>query len=210
MRFRFFGSNIRRKNAVNTAVERKKGDDLDDLEHAIEVSYEGSYELDEQSLAGKWVGRFAELGDQPPLRILCAAVLAAGIAGPDPRLLRMGLRMALAHSLATMGKAFIKDGVDRTRPSEALDRHYHMAKGRSRSHDLQSMPSGHSAGVVAVAASAITDYPQAAAPIVAASAAVLAAQLPSRNHFMTDIAAGSAIGLAAFALARWLLPADGD
>lgn len=32
-------------------LESTYGDDLDDVEHAIEVSYEGSYELDEQSLA---------------------------------------------------------------------------------------------------------------------------------------------------------------
>ena len=32
-------------------LEAAYGDDLDDVEHAIEVSYEGSYELDEQSLA---------------------------------------------------------------------------------------------------------------------------------------------------------------
>jgi len=32
-------------------LEASYGDDLDDLEHAIEVSYEGSYELNEQTLA---------------------------------------------------------------------------------------------------------------------------------------------------------------
>jgi hypothetical protein len=32
-------------------LECSYGDDLEDLEHAIEVSYEGSYELDEQTLA---------------------------------------------------------------------------------------------------------------------------------------------------------------
>ena len=32
-------------------LETAYGDDLDDVEHAIEVSYEGSYELDERTLA---------------------------------------------------------------------------------------------------------------------------------------------------------------
>jgi membrane-associated phospholipid phosphatase len=162
--------------------------------------------LDPRSAAGQAVARFAELGDQPPLRILCAAVVAAGLAGSNRRLLRTGVRMALAHSLATLTKSFVKDDVDRTRPAKALADHHRLKPGRSRDHALQSMPSGHSAGVVAVAAAVIAEYPKAALPVAAASAAVLGAQLPSRNHFLSDVAAGSAIGIAGFALARWLLP----
>lgn len=167
-----------------------------------------SVALDTNSLAGRAIAGFAELGDQPPLRILCAAVIAAGLTGPDRRLLRTGLRMALAHSLATAGKAFVKDGVDRTRPSAALDgKRYKLRPGSSREHDLQSMPSGHSAGVVAVAGASMVDYPAMRGPAALGGAAIIAAQLPSRNHFLTDVLAGGAIGLAAFALAGRLLPA---
>lgn len=175
------------------------------LERA-DLAVAGKVALDGRTKEARWVGRFAELGDQPPMRVLCAAVLAAGVAGPDRRLLRTGLRMALAHSLATLGKAFVKDGVDRSRPDEALAGRYRLERGHSRAHELQSMPSGHSAGVVAVAASVIEDYPGVAGPVLGASAAVLGTQLPSRNHFVTDVAAGTAIGLAAFGLARVLLP----
>ena len=185
-----------RPKRILKAVERK------DLAIARSVA------VDEGSGVGRAVARFAELGDQPPLRILCASVIAAGLAGPDRKLLRTGLRMALAHSVATLGKAFVKDGVDRSRPAEALKGRYKLARGHSPAHELQSMPSGHSAGVVAVAASALADYPGAAAPVLGASTAILGAQLPSKNHFLTDVAAGSAIGLAAFGLARWLLPPD--
>lgn len=163
--------------------------------------------LDEDSRVGRLVGKFAELGDQPPMQALCGATILAGAVGGDRRLFRTGLRMLAAHSLATMAKALVKDAVDRTRPGEALARgHYRMTPGDSDDHALQSMPSGHSAGVVAVAASALGDYPRLAAPVVAGSAGLIAAQLPSRNHFLSDVLAGSAIGLAAFALARWLLP----
>ena len=81
-----------------------------------------------------------------------------------------------------------------------------MAPGTSKDHRLQSMPSGHSAGVVAVTGAAIAGYPAVAIPAVAASGAIMAAQLPSRNHFLSDVAAGAAIGLAGFALARLILP----
>ena len=77
-------------------------------------------------------------------------------------------------------------------PAEALKGRYKLARGHSRAHELQSMPSGHSAGVVGGRCFGLDDYPEAAAPVVGASAAVLAAQLPSQNHFLTDVAAGSA------------------
>lgn len=163
--------------------------------------------LEEESAPGRLVGKFAELGDQPPMQLLCGATIAAGAARGDRRLFRAGLRMLAAHSLATMAKAFGKDAVDRARPGDARDRaEYRMKPGASADHRLQSMPSGHSAGVVAVAAAALADYPAVAGPAVAASAAVVGAQLPSRNHFLSDVVVGSAIGLVAFGLARLLLP----
>ncbi len=120
---------------------------------------------------------------------------------------RAGLRMLAAHSLATLAKAFVKDGVDRTRPGDAIDKsEYRMQAGDSHAPRLQSMPSGHSAGTVAVAASVLTDYPQVAGPALVGSVAVVSAQLPARNHYLSDVAVGSAIGLAAFAFARLLLP----
>jgi len=163
--------------------------------------------LEKDSAAGHLVGKFAELGDQPPMQMLCGATIAAGAARGDRRLFRAGLRMLAAHSLATMTKAFIKDTVDRTRPGEVIDRRkYRMKPGKSSARGLQSMPSGHSAGVVAVAAAALADYPAIAGPAVAGSVALVGAQLPSRNHFLSDVAVGSAIGLAAFGLAYLMLP----
>ena len=167
--------------------------------------------LEEDSAAGRMVGKFAELGDQPPMQLLCGATIAAGAARGDRRLFRAGLRMLAAHSLATMAKAFVKDRVDRTRPCDVLDRKkYRMKPGKSDAHRLQSMPSGHSAGVVAVAAAALADYPAVAGPAVAGSVAVVGAQLPSRNHFLSDVAVGSAIGLAGFGLTYLLLPPLGS
>ena len=172
-----------------------------DLKIASELS------LDPDAAPNRAVSTFAELGDQPPLRILCGATILAGAVRRDRMLFRAGLRMLAAHQFATLAKSLVKDAVDRSRPGEAIDsRRYRMAPGDSKDHRLQSMPSGHSAGVVAVTGSAIADYPGIAIPAVAASGAIMVAQLPSRNHFLSDVAAGAAIGLAGMALARMILP----
>lgn len=166
-----------------------------------------SLALPEEAAAARWTARLAELGDQPPLQLLCAATIAGGALRRDRRLFRAGLRMLAAHSLATLAKACVKDAVDRTRPGEAIaGRKYRMTTGTSRDPGLRSMPSGHSAGTVAVATAALVDYPQAAGAALAGSAVVIGAQLPSRNHYLSDIAIGGLIGLVAFGASRVLLP----
>ena len=165
------------------------------------------FAVNEQSMAGRLIGRFAELGDQPPMQYLSGAVITAGAIRRNRRLLRAGLRMLGAHSIATLAKAFIKDNVDRTRPGEAIDHDdYRLTAGTSQDHNLQSMPSGHSAGVVAVVGSAIVEYPAVTWPAAIGAAALVGSQLPSRNHYLSDVAIGSALGLMAFGLMRSILP----
>ena len=166
-----------------------------------------SVALPEDSPVARWTARVAELGDQPPMQILCGATIAAGALRRDRKLLRAGVRMLAAHSFATLAKAFVKDAVDRTRPGEAIEgRKYKMKAGNSRDHGLQSMPSGHSAGTIAVAAGALVEYPAVAPVALAGSAAVVGAQLPSRNHYLSDVAVGGMLGLLAFGVSRLLLP----
>lgn len=167
--------------------------------------------VDEDGAGGRWLSRVAELGDQPPLVALSALVLATGIVRQDRKLARTGLRMLAAHAVATAVKCFIKDEIDRTRPGEALEKdRYKLAKGRSKEGRLRSMPSGHSAGLAAVARAAGREYPKAAVPAGAAAATVTAAQLPSGNHFASDVAAGLAIGLASEALVAGLMGPPND
>ena len=148
------------------------------------------------------LGRFASLGDQPPLRTLCAAVIAAGVAGGNTRLARAGVRMLVAHTLATLAKDYVKERVDRTRPrSKSENGKDHVPRpGRNTSKEETSFPSGHSAGAAAVALAFARDYPEYSVPAYAAAGALALAQVPRCAHYPTDVGAGLAIGLAAEAI----------
>jgi undecaprenyl-diphosphatase len=166
--------------------------------------------LPRQSVAGRLTAHFAELGDQPPMQVASAAVIAGGLLRCDERLARTGLRMLTAHSLATMGKLFVKDLVDRTRPGALDEKVYQLKPGSSRDGRMRSFPSGHSAGSAAVAGAVAPDFPVAAVPVALTATAIAAAQPASRNHYLSDVIAGAAIGLAAATLARLLVPPFGE
>jgi membrane-associated phospholipid phosphatase len=152
--------------------------------------------VDGGTAAGKAMRAFAEAGDQPPLTAIALFTLTAGMIRKDARMTRAGVHMLAAHGLATGIKTLVKDRVDRTRPNHALDgKGYRLAPGKSKHGPKRSMPSGHSAGMAAVAAAAASHYPAAAPAIGAAAGAVMAAQLPSRNHYASDVIAGGMIGL---------------
>ena len=148
--------------------------------------------------AARAAGQVAELGDQPPLLALSGAVLAAGAWRRSPRLARAGARMIGAHLLATAAKTQGKNHVDRTRPDALMERGaYRMEKGQSQQSALRSFPSGHTAGIVAVARAAAREYPEYRWPLYGAAALLGALQIPRRAHFPTDVLAGALIGLAA-------------
>jgi membrane-associated phospholipid phosphatase len=154
------------------------------------------------SAAMEALGRFASLGDQPPLRTLCTAAIAAGLAGGNRRLARAGLRMFVAHALATLAKDFVKHRVDRTRPrSKGGKGKDHVPRpGRHTAKEETSFPSGHSAGAAAIARAFARDYPEHAGPAYAAAGALALAQIPRCAHYPTDVGAGLAIGVAAEAM----------
>jgi membrane-associated phospholipid phosphatase len=160
------------------------------------------------SAAAEATAFLGALGDQPPMFSACAAVLASGLLSGERRTARAGARMLAAVAIATMAKTLVKDRIDRTRPRAAFARNYYrLADGDSEDSDLRSMPSGHTAGVVAAARAAARDYPAGAAGLAAGAAAIAAAQLPSRKHFLTDVLAGAAIGLASEKLGSLLIDA---
>jgi len=178
----------------------------------LDIEVAGTVALDDRRGAGKTVSAFAELGDQPPLVALSLGIAAAGALRRDARLVQTGLRMLAAHSLSTMGKLLGKGLLDRTRPEDTIQqkRVYRLQEGGSEDGELRSMPSGHSAGATAVTIAAVQDYRHLTAPVAAAAGAVMLAQLPSKNHFLTDVLAGAAVGLVAGGISLLLIPPQTD
>jgi membrane-associated phospholipid phosphatase len=144
----------------------------------------------------KVAATIGKLGDQPPLRTLSAIVVAGGLSLANRRLVRAGVRMLLAHELATLGKNFVKDQFNRTRPHSAKShRQSKVKRGRNPAKSETSFPSGHSAGATAVARAFGREFPDYQTPALAAAAAVAGMQVPRLNHYPTDIAAGMLLGV---------------
>jgi len=153
------------------------------------------------SSAMEAVGWLSDLGDQPQMRILCAGVIAAGLAGRSKRLTRAGLRMIAAHTVATEAKNMVKKRVDRSRPRSRSGENGHRLKpGKSRTKEESSFPSGHSAGAAAVAAAYARDFPEHRAAAAAGAGAISLAQIPRSAHYPTDVGVGLALGLLSEAL----------
>lgn len=146
----------------------------------------------------KLLGALSEVSDQPEMRLLCAGVIAAGLWRGDAKLARAGVRMLAAHSLATGLKSAVKRRVDRTRPTVLVEEgRYDMAPGDSEEHDETSFPSGHTAGVVAVAVAFAHDYPEHRTAAYLAAGAASLMQIPRCTHYPSDVGAGALIGVAA-------------
>jgi membrane-associated phospholipid phosphatase len=144
------------------------------------------------------MGAFGKLGDQPPLIAFCLGVTLAGLIRRDRAIVGGGARMLAAHLLATGGKSVVKRSVDRTRPHLLVEEgQYELKPGERNEGPYNSFPSGHTAGAVAVARAMVRDFPETALPAYAAAAAITAVQVPRCNHFVSDTAAGAAIGWAA-------------
>jgi membrane-associated phospholipid phosphatase len=181
------GSKSKKKKQKLTAVER--GD----------VAIADAFEPVRKTPAAERVfGAIAELGDQPPLYAMTGAVIVTGAAMRDWRLTRSGARMMAAHAVATTIKTIMKLSIDRTRPHMAAENgQYEMREGRRYEPDYNSFPSGHTASSIAVARALGRDHPGQHGLALAAASTVAALQVVRNKHFLSDIVAGMAIGLAA-------------
>lgn len=152
------------------------------------------------------LSRIGKLGDQPELRLISGAVVAAALVFGNARLLRAGVRMLVAHELATATKDLVKRRIDRRRPRNANG----AAKARFGRHtdkELTSFPSGHAAGAVAVAEAFAREFPEYRLPALGAAALVAGAQVPKCAHYPSDTVAGALIGAASEALVGVFWPA---
>ena len=137
-----------------------------------------------------------QLGDQPELRGLCAALAAAGLVRREPRLVRASIRMLAAHEAATALKKLIKGRVDRKRPRNARTVEQSRPRPGGRTDSAHSsFPSGHSAGAMAVAQAFAREFPEYRLAARSGAAAIAAAQVPRCAHYPTDVGAGILMGL---------------
>ena len=142
-------------------------------------------------------GKASELADQPPLIALSIATVAFGAVLRRPVVLRTGVRMLASHLVATGIKTVLKTTIDRTRPARALTDGHHVGSGEgAEDSSLDSFPSGHTAGAVAIAQAVAAEAPMAALPLQAAAIGVGALQPSRGKHYLSDVVAGAAIGWA--------------
>lgn len=157
----------------------------------------------------EFLSRASEVGDQPQLRLISGAAFAAGLITGNPRLIRAGARMALAHEIATLAKNFVKHRVDRKRPRSAASKdETKPTPGRHTAKEITSFPSGHTAGAVAVAQAFAREFPEYRVPALAAAGLVAVAQIPRCAHYPTDVGAGALIGAAAEGAIALIWPGD--
>jgi membrane-associated phospholipid phosphatase len=159
------------------------------------------------TLPVKALEHVADLGDQPPMRILCGAVIGIGLLSGNRHLARTGVAMLAAHTLATFVKDEVKERVDRTRPRSAAKpgKDSKPRPGDKTAKEETSFPSGHSAGAAAVARAFARGYPEHAGKAYAAAGFLALAQIPRCAHYPTDVGAGLAIGVAAEAVTEAVL-----
>lgn len=149
------------------------------------------------------LGAASEMADQPPLIALSVTTIVAGLVLRRPQVAAAGLRMISAHFLATAIKSGVKRSVDRTRPYVlAEEGEYAIEEGGSHDPRLNSFPSGHTAGAVAVAEAVARTFPRVAWPARAWAVVIAAIQIPRCAHYPSDIAVGATIGLAGDRLVR--------
>ena len=143
-------------------------------------------------------GKLTELADQPPLIALSAGTILVGLLSRRRPIARTGSRMLASHLLATAVKTVLKSSIDRTRPARALKHGYHAGKGDGADDpSLNSFPSGHTAGAVAVAQGVAAESRLAAIPLQLAAIGVGAMQPRRGKHYLSDVIVGAAIGFAA-------------
>ena len=147
------------------------------------------------------VDLLSKAGDQPEVRLVSCALIAAGTLLNNDRLVRAGARMIIAHEAATLTKDLVKSQIDRVRPRSAASRKQKVPKkGNHTAKEKTSFPSGHSAGAIAAARAFAREFPEYAAPSIGAASVIAVAQVLRCAHYPSDVLAGLAIGLAAEAV----------
>ena len=132
-------------------------------------------------------------GDYVPGTLLVAAVLGlAGVARKRRELVMGGVACLLAATLAGLTVNVVKTVAGRARPYLDTDGEFH---GLGVEHAYRSFPSGHAATSFATAAAVSCVIPAVSFPATATAVAVCWSRLYLRQHYMSDVLAGAAVGI---------------
>jgi hypothetical protein len=147
----------------------------------------------------RYLARLSELADEPPLLALSAITIGAGALRHDRKVIDTGKRMLIAFAAAVAAKSTLKASVDRTRPNRLVDDQTHRAALRppkaNKNDDLNSFPSGHTAGAVAIARAVGHNYPRLEHPLTVAALALGLLKVFRGDHYPSDVLAGFTVGL---------------
>jgi membrane-associated phospholipid phosphatase len=177
---------------------------LQDFEESLRPDEPPSGAADVFYSAGATLGSVVVLGG------LSAAALGVGAAFDDPGLARLGLHSLEALLVAEIVVQPLKLAVGRRRPIEDDAGSTEFDPFRFDT-EYQSFPSGHAAQAFAVASVLDAELGDASpwVPYVAYPVAGLigASRVVGRKHWLTDVVAGSAVGLfAGHFVERWNHP----
>lgn len=154
-----------------------------------------------------WCCGVGEVGDQGPLYLMGASMVAVGLFRKNPHAVVAGISFLAAVGVADVTKSTVKKLVKRSRPEHSLEEgNYRFEAGGSEERKEQSFPSGHVAGAVAAAGVVSRFYPSAA-PYVRTSAVVIGlSRILKGSHWPLDLAAGGLIGWVSERLVRGVIP----
>jgi membrane-associated phospholipid phosphatase len=140
----------------------------------------------------RWLKSVNKIGNSAVPWLAVAGSAAAALAGSDPALSRTGYAAVEAGGTAFLAVEGLKYVVGRARPGNDLGSHAFKPFSMTAGYD--SMPSGHTIIVWAVATPFAEEYE---APWLYGVAAVTnLARIGSRQHWVSDTVAGSVLGYA--------------
>jgi hypothetical protein len=159
--------------------------------------------------APRWIVEAVEASYVAVYPLLPLGAVAAWYAGRNTGVDRFWTTVFLAEACSYLALAWLQ-----TRPPRALEPWTEAIRARSSvrrlnevvlrlsSNQVNTIPSGHAAGAVAVALALVSIDPVVALPFVVLALAILPATVIGRYHFVVDTLTGALVALAAWAIVQ--------
>jgi len=153
-------------------------------------------DFDGTRLVNPWLAQFSDFGDRlgsgATLVVFSLVMLAIGYGSKRPAWKDAGWQSLIAHGLAALSATILKHAIGRPRPRFMHAGNFEFSPAGGSGWD--SFPSGHAAAAFAVATVLATKVPRARWPILAVTLAIAVSRVASGSHYLTDVAAGTALG----------------